>query len=173
MKVKSEIEVAQLCPTLSDPMDCSLPGSSIHGIFQARVLEWGAIAFSTMIPYFQAFSLYVYLSFSPLHMLAENNDLARSRIITLTSKVLLLYCFWLFSPLIQVYLKQSFTTPPWREFKESMILNKLPRWHSCKESPCQCRNPRRCGFDPLEEEMATHSNILAWKISWTEEPDGL
>ena len=46
MKVKSESEVAQSCPTLSDPMDCSLPGSSVHGIFQAKVLEWGAIAFS-------------------------------------------------------------------------------------------------------------------------------
>ena len=46
MKVKSESEVAQSCLTLSDPMDCSLPGSSIHGIFLARVLEWGAIAFS-------------------------------------------------------------------------------------------------------------------------------
>ena len=46
MKVKSESEVAHSCPTLSDPMDCSPPGSSIHGIFQARVLEWGAIAFS-------------------------------------------------------------------------------------------------------------------------------
>ena len=46
MKVKSESEVAQLCPTLRDSMDCSPPGSSIHGIFQARVLEWGAIAFS-------------------------------------------------------------------------------------------------------------------------------
>ena len=46
MKVKSESEVAQSCPTLRDPMDCSLPGSSFHGIFQARVLEWGAIAFS-------------------------------------------------------------------------------------------------------------------------------
>ena len=46
MKVKSESEVAQSCPTPNDPMDCSLPGSSIHGIFQARVLEWGAIAFS-------------------------------------------------------------------------------------------------------------------------------
>ena len=44
MKVKSESEVTQLCLTLSDPMDCSLPGSSVHGIFQARVLEWGAIA---------------------------------------------------------------------------------------------------------------------------------
>ena len=48
MKAKSEREVAQSCPTLSDPMDYSLPGSSIHGIFQARVLEWGAIAFSEM-----------------------------------------------------------------------------------------------------------------------------
>ena len=46
VKVKSEREVAQSCPNLSDPMDCSLPGSSVHGIFQARVLEWGAIAFS-------------------------------------------------------------------------------------------------------------------------------
>ena len=46
MEVKSESEVTQWCPTLSDPMDCSLPGSSIHGIFQARVLEWDAIAFS-------------------------------------------------------------------------------------------------------------------------------
>ena len=48
MKVKSESEVAQSFPTLSDPMDCSLPGSSIHGIFQARVLEWVAIAFSNV-----------------------------------------------------------------------------------------------------------------------------
>ena len=49
MQVKSESEVVQSCPTLSDPMDCSLPGSSIHGIFQARVLEWGAIAFSDKV----------------------------------------------------------------------------------------------------------------------------
>jgi len=48
MKVKSESEVAQSCLTLSDPMDCSLTGSSVHGIFQARVLEWGAIAFSNL-----------------------------------------------------------------------------------------------------------------------------
>ena len=49
MKVKSESEVVQSYPTLSDPMDCSLPGSSTHSIFQARVLEWGAIAFSNLI----------------------------------------------------------------------------------------------------------------------------
>ena len=48
MKVKSQSEVAQMCPTLSDPMNCSLPGSPVHGIFQARVLEWGATAFSDL-----------------------------------------------------------------------------------------------------------------------------
>ena len=48
MKVKSESEVAQWCPTLSDPTDCSLPGFSVHRIFLARVLEWGAIAFSNI-----------------------------------------------------------------------------------------------------------------------------
>ena len=55
MKVKSESEVAQLCPTLSNPKDCSLPGSPTHGIFQARVLEWGASAFSKI-------SVYVYVN---------------------------------------------------------------------------------------------------------------
>jgi len=58
MKVKSESEVAQSCPTLSDPMDCSLLGSSAHGIFQARVLEWGAIAFSEELPSFYFFIIY-------------------------------------------------------------------------------------------------------------------
>ena len=48
-----ESEVTQLCPTLSDPMDCGLPGASIHGIFQARVLEWGAIAFSQNFPLYK------------------------------------------------------------------------------------------------------------------------
>ena len=55
MKVKSESEVAQLCLTLSDPVDCSLPGSSVPGILQARTLEWGAIAFSvgtTLVLYY-------------------------------------------------------------------------------------------------------------------------
>ena len=51
MKVESESEVAQSCPTLSNHMDCSLPGSSVHGIFQARVLVWGAIAFSDFFDY--------------------------------------------------------------------------------------------------------------------------
>ena len=54
MKVKSEREFSQLCLTLSDPMDCSLPGSSIHGIFQARILEWVAIASKVMLKILQA-----------------------------------------------------------------------------------------------------------------------
>ena len=58
MKVKSESEVAQSCPTLRDPMDYSPPGSSVHGIFQARVLEWGAIAFSEKCVY-----VLLYISF--------------------------------------------------------------------------------------------------------------
>ena len=49
MKVQSENEVAQSCLTLRDPVDCNLPGSSVHGIFQARVLEWGALAFSDVL----------------------------------------------------------------------------------------------------------------------------
>ena len=60
MKEKSESEVAQLCPTLSNPLDYSLPGSSIHGIFQARVLEWAAIAFS---------ELFVGLMLNPYHVI--------------------------------------------------------------------------------------------------------
>ena len=51
LSCESESEVTQSCLTLRDPMDCSLPGSSVHGIFQARVLEWGAIAFSEIMPY--------------------------------------------------------------------------------------------------------------------------
>ena len=67
MKVKSESEVAQSSPTLRDPMDCSLPSSSAHGIFQARVLEWGAIAFSTLSPCMHVKSLVVSNSWNPMN----------------------------------------------------------------------------------------------------------
>ena len=62
MKVKSESEDAQSYPTLSDPMDCSLPGSSVHGIFQARVLEWGAIANKLNSQFLQAAFLCLFVS---------------------------------------------------------------------------------------------------------------
>ena len=64
MKMKSESEVAQLFLTLRDPMDCSLRGSSVHGVFQARVLEWGAIAFSDI-------SLYFYKNIGKIHTADE------------------------------------------------------------------------------------------------------
>ena len=59
MKVKSESEVSPSCPTLRDPMDCSLPGSSVHGILQARVPEWGAIAFGGNSPYLSAIPAHI------------------------------------------------------------------------------------------------------------------
>ena len=70
MKVKSESEFAQSCLTLSNPMDCSLSGSSVHGIFQARVLEWGAIAFSEMLSYTNSiFSIYIiFISYIMCHI---------------------------------------------------------------------------------------------------------
>ena len=76
MKVKSESEVTQSCLTLSDPMDCSLTGSSVHGIFQARVLEWGAIAFS-------AFTYYISFKMPALYHLVKRSKC-----------VLTNYCLW-------------------------------------------------------------------------------
>ena len=76
LKVKSEREVAQSCPTLGDPMDCSLPGPSIHGIFQARVLEWGAIAFSNIITrvcYSSWPSTNIFILFQFIFLLREDN----------------------------------------------------------------------------------------------------
>ena len=106
MKVKSEREVAQSCPTLRDPMDCSLPGSSVHGIFQARVLEWGAIAFSKALPTSSKFQLLklFYNVFS--EKLRPWESRCPSLFIFYTSVCLLhstiwisyfklLYCFWL------------------------------------------------------------------------------
>ena len=71
MKVKSKSEVAQSCPTLHNPMDCSPPDSSIHGIFQARVLEWGAIAFSGIVLYYILKAFIFFLLF--LYLSIENN----------------------------------------------------------------------------------------------------
>ena len=71
MKVKSEREVTQSCPTLSDLVDCSLPGFSIHRIFQARVLEWGAIAFSVNFPYTCIFLFQIFYPFKLLQNIKQ------------------------------------------------------------------------------------------------------
>ena len=79
MKVKSESEVAQLCPTLIDPTDCSLPGSSIHGIFQARVLEWGAIAFSVFLCESHIIPSLIYLVFGKIcHFISNSKNFCMS-----------------------------------------------------------------------------------------------
>ena len=90
MKAKSESEVAQSCPTPSDPMDCSLPGSSVHGIFQARVLEWSAIAFST--------SITISYLFRPVYTLLMLKRLQR-----------FLYFFMQYSSHISYYIKYPLT----------------------------------------------------------------
>ena len=77
MKVKSESEVVQSCLTLSDPMDCSLPGSSVHGILQARVLEWGAIAFSVYSHIWQFCLLWFVISESCLKSHCCLNKISR------------------------------------------------------------------------------------------------
>ena len=71
MKVKSESEVAQSCPTPSDPMDCNLPGSSVHGICQARVLEWGAIAFSHPQHYIRRITFLIWLFITQIVLVYE------------------------------------------------------------------------------------------------------
>ena len=89
MKVKSESEVAQSSPTLCDPVDCSLPGSSIHGIFQSRVLEWGAIAFS-VLEYYLAIKKNLILPFATTWMdledilLSEMSDIERQILYDIT-----------------------------------------------------------------------------------------
>ena len=105
MKMKSESEVSQSCLTLSDPMDCSLPGSSIHGILQARVLEWGAIAFSGEALYSQQ--------------------------------------------------KQD------RELTVAQMVKNLPAMWDTRVQSLDWEHP-------LEEGMAIHFSILAWRIPWTE-----
>ena len=77
MKVKSESEVTQSCPTLSDPMDCSLPGSSVHGIFQARVLEWGAIAFSEICHSIHLVIIVFLIVFPPSYYFKQYEDIMK------------------------------------------------------------------------------------------------
>ena len=95
MKVKSESEVAQSCPTPSDPMDWSLPGSSVHGIFQARVLEWGATAFSITL-----------LSFSQISQLREPSfHICEVNVIIPTSQ----FCYVELNEIIHTYFISSKT----------------------------------------------------------------
>ena len=149
MKVKSESEVAQSCPTPSDPVDCSPPGSSIHGICQARVLEWVATAFSEMntrciksvlirLPFCQALErLFTITSSYP----GEGNG----------------------TPLQYSCLENPMDGGAW--------------WaavHGVTKSRTQLSDfTFTFHLHALEKEMATHSSVLPWRIPGTGEPGGL
>ena len=167
MKVKSESEVAQSCPTLLDPMDCSLPGSSVHGIFQARVLEWGAIAFSVSVR-------------EQIKRKGERENSARRhdrKGAHLGSK----FKFW------YEFRNKGRGGPSEAHARTTGKCTTEERILLCK--PCQLcliaqmvknlpamqeTQVQSLGQeDPLEKGTGTHSSILTWRIPWTEEPSGL
>ena len=147
MKVKSESEVAQLCPTLSDPMYRSLPGSSVHGIFQARVLEWGASAF--FIHNSKGGILFGEGNGTPLQYSCLENPMdggawkatvhgvAKSRTRLSDFTFTFFFFFFKFYFIFKLYITFTFH------------------------------------FHALEKEMATHSSVLAWRIPGTGESGGL
>ena len=93
MKVKGESEVAQSCLTLRDPMDCSLPGSSVHGIFQARELEWGAIVFSMAVTRNGQMNVGISILWNIIQLLKNelNPNLLMSGIVTSIFRMLPMY----------------------------------------------------------------------------------
>ena len=148
MKVKSESKVTQSCPTLSDPVDCSPPGSSIHGIFQARVLEWGAIAFSRGVlinPGIEPRSLTLQMDSLPAEPQVKYKNTEVGSL----------------SLLQQLFLTQESN---WGLLHYRRILYQL----SYQGSLYSVKVPII-----LEKEMVTHSSSLAWRMPGTEEPGGL
>ena len=170
MKVKSEKEVTQLCLTLRDPMDCSPPGSSIHGIFQARVLEWGANAFITRG------SVYISLQLSqfvpPLSRHSRETEMFWD-CMTAVGYECVLIC-----QIVELrFIPDSVCISPQKKNHIKIVMIKreverrgLPRWFSGKESTLQCKEAEEMqvrswvGKIPWKEEMATHSSILGRRI---------
>ena len=139
VKVKSESEVAQSCPTLSDLMDCSLPASSVHGIFQARILEWGATAFSVLMT--RTLEMMGFPDSSVGKQSACNTGDPGSIPTSESSP----------GERIGYPLQHS-----WFSLAAQLLKNPPAMWESWVQS---------LGWeDPLEKGMATHSSILAWRI---------
>ena len=152
MKVKSESEVAQSGPTLHDPMDCSLPGSSPHRISQARVLEWGAIAFSEYSPrYLERCDM------APFSEKCKNLTREISTYERIRDK---------YELSLQQHTHLVLVHQLSHLFSGGSVVKNLP---AMQETLVQSLGQE----DPLEKGMATHSSILAWRIPWTEEHSGL
>ena len=128
-------EVAQSCLTLCDPMDCSQPGSSVYGIFQARILEWVAISFSRVTSW-------------PRDQTRVSHIVGRR------------FTVWATKSLIY---KQMLGFPC------GSVVKNLP----ALQEPLVMQAWSLGQGDPLEESMATHPSILAWRIPWMEESGGL
>ena len=192
MKVKSESEVTQSCLTLSDPMDCSLPGSSIHGILQARVLKWGAIAFSPMgcIVHWNSpgqntgvGSLIVHWN-SPgqntgvgsLSILQGTFPTQGSNLGLLHRGQILYQLSYKGSPRILEWAAHSFSSwssQPRNWTWVSFIAGRLFTNWAIKEN----RQCRRCRFNPwigkISWSRKTCFSIFSWRIPRTEEPGRL
>ena len=163
---------AQLYPTLCDPMDCSPPGSSAHGIFQARILEGVAISFSRRSSWPRDPTC------CPLHWQADSLPWSSPGKPTLKSGV----DGTCSSRLIVMKFRWNFRIPKCRRNATGAI-NPLP-YNANQRLPCGSdgeESARNVGVpvwslgqeDPLEKRMATHSSILSWRIPWTEKPGGL
>ena len=157
MKVKRESEVAQSCPTRHDPMDCSLPGSSAHGIFQTRVLEWGAIAFSDIGAKSLSNSILVYIFLKSKISFPSSPNSYDQEFRCKECEI---------SKMIK-YLNLSLENPMDGGAWKTAV-------HGVAEGRTRLSDfTFTFHFHALEKEMATHSSVLAWRIPGTAEPGGL
>ena len=173
MKVKSESEVAQSCPTLRYHMDCSLPGSSVHGIFQARVLEWGAITFSAETPG-RHVKVIINMEWeeelkSFLMKVKEESEKVDLKLNIQKTKIMV------FGPITSWEIDgQRVETVSDFIFLGSKITGDGDCSHESKRRLLLGRKVMT-SLDSIfpEKAMAIHSSTLGWQIPWTEEPGWL
>ena len=177
---ESESEVAQSCPTLSNPMDCSPPGSSIHGIFQARVLEWGAVAFSEAGSGPGIFSALDTLRFNPTTTLWNRYGYHHAHFTDQDSAAKLHHWPAVTQPAPLVKDPPATQeTPGWFLGREDLLekgqpthssILGLPLWLSWWRICLQCR---RLGFEPWVGKIPWRRKQLPTPVFWPGELDGL
>ena len=144
-KWSGESEVAQLCPTLCDPMDCSLSGSSVHGIFQARLLEWIATSFSR----------------------GSSQPRNRTRVSRITGRRFTVWAIVGYNHLqFRLPFPSLCTFNVEQDFPVAQTVKNLPAMQETGIRSLGCEAP-------MEQGMGIHSNGLAWRIPWTEKPGRL
>ena len=168
-----ESEVVQSCPTLCDPMHCSLPGSFIHGIFQARVLEWATISFCRGIFPTQGLNARSSalqedaLPSEPPGKLQMEEPIPKWKDPLMTwSWICLCLMLW---PDFHFPVTWSIMSLIKGQIGASLVVQVVKCLPAMQETPVWSLGRE----DPLEKEMATHSSTLAWKIPWMQEPGRL